>query len=51
MLERLLDIEVGEQGTVIEEIELICTMTGFRLRFLVHHIGEGLFRSAELGPS
>lgn len=52
MLERLLDVEVGEQGTVTEEIELVvCTMTGFRLRFLVHHIGEGFFRSAELGPS
>ena len=51
MLERLLDIEVGEHGSVTEKIELICTMTGFRLRFLVHHIGEGFFRSAELGPS
>jgi hypothetical protein len=51
MLERLLDIEVSEYGTVTEEIELICTMTGFRRRFLVHHIGEGFFRSVELGPS
>ena len=51
MLERLIDVEVGEQGTVTEEIELVCTMTGFRLRFLVCHIGEGFFRSAELGPS
>ena len=51
MLERLLDIEVSEYGAVTEEIELVCTMTGFRLRFLVHYIGEGIFRSAELGPS
>ena len=52
MLERLLDIEVSEDyGTVTEEIELICTMTGFRHRFLVHHIGERLFRSVELEPS
>ena len=52
MLERLLDIEVSEEyGTVTAEIELICTMTGFRRRFLVHHIGEGFFRSVELGPS
>jgi hypothetical protein len=51
MLERLLDIEVSEYGTVIEEIELICTMTGFRRRFLVHHIGERFFRSVELEPS
>jgi hypothetical protein len=52
MLERLLDIEVSEEyGTVTEEIELICTMTGFRRRFLVHHIGERFFRSVELEPS
>ena len=50
MLERLIDIEITEHGTVTEQIELICTMTGFRRRFLVHHIGEGLFRSAELAP-
>jgi hypothetical protein len=48
MLERLVDIEVTQNGTVTEEIELICTMTGFRRRFLVHHIGEGFFRSVEL---
>ncbi len=51
MLERLLDIEVSEYGTVTEEIELICTMTGFRRRFLIHHIGENFFRSVDLGPS
>lgn len=51
MMERLLDIEVTEYGTVIEEIELICCMTGFRSRFLIHYIGEGCYRSAELGPS
>jgi hypothetical protein len=51
MLERLLDIEVSEHGTVTEELELICTMTGFRCRFLVHYIGEGFFRSVDLGPS
>jgi hypothetical protein len=51
MLERLLDIEVDERGGMTEEIELICTMTGFRLRFMIHHIGEGFFRSVELGPS
>jgi hypothetical protein len=51
MLERLLDIEVSQHGTVTEEIELVCTMTGFRRRFLIHHIGERFFRSVELGPS
>jgi hypothetical protein len=48
MLERLLDIEVAGYGTVTEEIALICTMTGFRRRFLVHRMGEGFFHSFEL---
>src|SRR5215217_6306735 len=30
VLERLLDIEVTEYGTVTEEVERICCMTGFR---------------------
>ncbi len=51
MMEKLLDIEITEYGTITEEIELICTMTGFRSRFLIHHIGEGFFRSVELGQS
>jgi hypothetical protein len=51
MMERLLDIDVTEDGTVTEEIEVICVMTGFRRRFLVHHICEGLYLSAELEPS
>ena len=51
MLERLLDAEAGEHGTLTEEIELICTMTGFRRRFLIHHLREGFFRSIELEPS
>jgi hypothetical protein len=48
MMERLLQVEVTEHGTIFEEFELICTMTGFRRRFLVHYIGEGFFHSAEL---
>jgi hypothetical protein len=34
MLERLLDIEASEHETLTEETELICTMTGFRRRYL-----------------
>ncbi len=51
MLERLIEVEVTVDGKIIEEVELICCMTGFRRRLLVVHIGEGFFRSAELGPS
>jgi hypothetical protein len=47
-MEKLLDVEVTRHGTIIEEIELICCMTGFRRRFLIHHIGEGFYRSVEL---
>jgi len=50
MLERLIDIEVSEYGAVTEEIERVCTMTSFRCRFLIHHIGEGFFRSLKLEP-
>ena len=50
-MERVFDIEVTKYGTIIEEIELICCMTGFRRRLLVHHIGEGFFRSVDLGAS
>jgi len=48
VLERLVDMEVTENGSVTEEIELICCMTGFRRRFLIHHLGERFFRSVEL---
>jgi hypothetical protein len=48
VLERLVDIEVSEDGTVTEETELICCMTGFRRRFIVHHLGERFFCSVEL---
>ena len=51
MLEKLLDVEVTNDGKIIEEIEITCCMTGFRRRLLVVHLGEGFFRSAELGPS
>jgi hypothetical protein len=51
MMERLLDIEVTRYGTIIEELELICCMTGFRQRFLIHYIGEGFYRSVELQAS
>jgi len=48
MMERLLDIEVTEYGTIIEEIELICCMTGFKRRLLVEHLGAGNFGSMEV---
>ena len=49
VMERVLDIELTEDGGITEEIEIICCMTGFRTRFLIHHLGEGIFRSVELG--
>jgi hypothetical protein len=52
MIERVLEIEVSRYGTIFfEEIERICTMTGFRERLLIHHVGEGFYQSVVLGPS
>jgi hypothetical protein len=51
LMERLLDFEITEHGTVTEEIELICTMTGFRRKILFHYLGGGFYRSAELEVS
>lgn len=50
MLQRLIDVEVTRHGTILEELELICCMTGFRLRLLVAHLADGTRRSVELGP-
>jgi hypothetical protein len=41
VMERLFKIEVGAAGTATEEIEMIYTMTGFRRRFLGHHLCRG----------
>ncbi len=48
MMKKLLDIEITEDGTLIEEVEVFCTMTGASRRFLVHHIGEGFYRSVQM---
>jgi hypothetical protein len=48
MMERVIDIKVTRYGTILEEIELICTMTGFRRRFLVEHTRDGSHRCVEL---
>jgi hypothetical protein len=47
-MERLVDVEVTRYGTIIEELELICTMTGFRRRVLVEYTLEGFWRSLEV---
>ena len=47
-MERLVDVEVTPYGTIIEEKEVICTMTGFRRRVLVEHTLEGASRSLEV---
>ncbi len=47
-VEILMDVEVTPHGTIIEEVQIICTMTGFRRRVLVEHTIEGLCRSLEV---
>jgi hypothetical protein len=49
-MERLIDIEVTGHGTILEELEIVCCMTGIRTRLLVEHLGEGFYCSVELGP-
>lgn len=44
-IEILKELTVTEFGTVIEEIEVICTMTGYRELFIIHHLGDGYFQS------
>jgi hypothetical protein len=44
----LKDVEVTPYGTIIEEVQMICTMTGFRRRVLIEHTIEGLCRSLEV---
>ena len=46
-VEILMDVEVTPYGTIIEEVQIICPMTGFRRRVLVEHTIEGLCRSLE----
>jgi len=48
MMEVLVDVEVTRHGTIIEELEIVCTMTGFRRRVLVEHTVEGMRRSLEV---
>lgn len=49
-MERLIAVAVTVHGTIIEEVEIICSITGFRRRLLVEHLGEGFYRSFELEP-
>ena len=50
-MERLIDVEVTEHGTILEELEIVCRMTGFRLRLLVEHLADGSYHTLELGPA
>jgi hypothetical protein len=47
-IEILKEVEVTPYGTIIEEVQIICTMTGFRRRVLIEHTIEGLCRSLEV---
>ncbi len=49
-MERVIALQITERGTLLEELEIICRMTGFRLRLLVEHLGDGSCRTIELGP-
>ncbi len=48
-MKKVLNIWVTSYGTILEELEIICCMTGFRRRVLVEYMCDGSYRSAELG--
>jgi hypothetical protein len=50
-MQELIDVLVDDNGTITEVFDVICQMTGFRTRHVVEHLGEGVFRSEDLGPS
>jgi hypothetical protein len=49
MLERVLEIRFTRYGTILEELEIICRMTGFRRRVLVEYMADGTYCSVDLG--
>ena len=49
-MERLVDLEITKYGTIIEELEIVYPMTGFRLRLLVEHLADGSYRTLNLEP-
>ncbi len=50
MLERVVGIRFARYGTILEELEVVCCMTGFRLRVLVEYTADGSCRLEDLGP-
>ena len=50
MLERVVDIRFTRYGTILEELEILCCMTGFRRRVLVEYMADGSYRWEDLGP-
>jgi hypothetical protein len=50
MVERLIEVDVTAHGTILEELEVVCPMTGFRLRLLVEHTIAGSYHTFDLGP-
>jgi hypothetical protein len=49
-MERLLDVEVTASGTILEQLEIVYPMSGFRLRQLVEHLADGSYRILKLTP-
>jgi hypothetical protein len=49
-MERLVDLEITKYGTILEQLEIVYPMTGFRLRLLVEHLADGSYRTLNLDP-
>lgn len=50
-MQKVLDIRFTRYGTILEELEIICCMTGFRRRVLVEYLADGSCRCVELGTA
>ncbi len=48
MLENVVGIRVTSYGTIIEEVEIFCRMTGLKQRLLVEYTVGGFCRTMEV---
>lgn len=49
-IEQLIDVKVTDYGVIIEELEIICCMTGFRQRLLGEYLADGTYHPIKLEP-
>jgi len=48
MLENVIDIRVTSYGTIVEEVEIFCRMTGCKRHLLMEYTVDGLYRTVRV---